>query len=169
MIKELHGKKLFIHPSVFIGEGVQIIGEISIEANASIWYNAVIRGDLAKVSIGEGSNLQDNATIHVETNKPTIIGKNVTIGHNAIVHACIVEDNVLIGMGAIILNGACIGKNSLIGAGAIVTENKIIPEGSLVIGTPGKIVRALTPEEIENIHISAVHYQEQARQHKGEK
>jgi carbonic anhydrase/acetyltransferase-like protein (isoleucine patch superfamily) len=167
MLIELNGSKPTIHPTSFVGEGVQIIGKVSILENASIWYNAVIRADLAPIIIGEGSNIQDNSTVHVETGKPTILGKNVTVGHNAIIHACTIEDNVLIGMGAIILNGAHIGKNCLIGAGAIVTENKEIPEGSLVIGTPGKIVRQLTSEEIENIHVSAIHYQDQAKQHKG--
>jgi carbonic anhydrase/acetyltransferase-like protein (isoleucine patch superfamily) len=169
MYIELNGSKPQTHPTAFVGEGAKIIGEVTIQANASIWYNAVLRGDLAPIMIGEGSNIQDNSTVHVETNKPTIVGKNVTVGHNAIIHACTIEDNVLIGMGAIILNGAHIGKNCLIGAGTIVTENKVIPEGSLVIGTPGKIVRELTSEEIENIHISAIHYQDQAKQHKGVK
>jgi carbonic anhydrase/acetyltransferase-like protein (isoleucine patch superfamily) len=167
MLIELNGSKPTIHPTSFVGEGVKIIGEVSILENVSIWYNAVIRADLAPIIIGEGSNIQDNSTVHVETGKPVILGKNVTVGHNAIIHACTIEDNVLIGMGAIILNGARIGKNCLIGAGAIVTENKEIPEGSLVIGTPGKVVRQLTSEEIENIHVSAIHYQDQAKQHKG--
>jgi carbonic anhydrase/acetyltransferase-like protein (isoleucine patch superfamily) len=167
MLIELNGSKPKVGSTSFVAEGAKVIGEVTIQENASIWYNAVIRADLAPIIIGEGSNIQDNSTVHVETNKPVIVGKNVTVGHNAIIHACIIEDNVLIGMGAIILNGAHIGKNCLIGAGTIVTENKEIPEGSLVIGCPGKIVRQLTQEEIENIHISAVHYQDQAKLHKG--
>jgi carbonic anhydrase/acetyltransferase-like protein (isoleucine patch superfamily) len=166
---ELNGSKPRIHLTAFVGEGARIIGEVSIQENASIWYNAVVRADLAPIIIGEGSNVQDNATVHVETDKPAIVGKNVTIGHNAIIHACTIEDNVLVGMGAIILNGAHICENSLIGAGAIVTENKLIPEGSLVIGCPGKVIRQLTPEEINQIHVSAIHYQDQAKQHKGAK
>lgn len=169
MIIELNGLKPKVSPTSFVGEGAIIIGEVTIQENASIWYNAVVRADLAPIFIGEGSNIQDNATVHVEIGKSAIVGKNVTVGHNAIVHACTIEDNVLIGMGAIILNGAHIGRNCLIGAGAIVTENKEIPEGSLVIGTPGKIVRQLTGEEIESIQRSAVHYQDQAKLHKGVK
>lgn len=169
MLIVLNGSKPLVHPTAFVGEGARIIGDASILKNASIWYNAVVRADLAPISIGEGSNIQDNATVHVEIGKPAIIGENVTVGHNAIVHACTIEDNVLIGMGSIILNGAHICKNSLIGAGTIITENKIIPEGSLVIGCPGKVVRQLTPEEIDQIHLSAIHYQDQAKQHKGVK
>lgn len=168
MLIEWKGKKPKISPNTFIAEGTQIIGDVILEENVSIWYNAVLRGDLTYIQVGEGSNIQDNATVHVETNKPAIIGKNVTVGHNAIIHACTIEDNVLIGMGAIILNGAYIGKNSLIGAGTIVTENKMIPEGSLVIGVPGKVVRSLHPDEIENISVSALHYQEQANHYKGD-
>lgn len=168
MIKCLHGLKPSVHPASYVGEGAILIGDVLLQANCSVWYNAVLRGDLASIVVGEGSNIQDNSTVHVETGKSTIIGKNVTIGHNAIIHACTIEDNVLIGMGAIILNGAFISKNCLIGAGTIVTENKIIPEGSLVIGSPGKIVRNLTQEEILNIQTSAIHYQEQALLHKGD-
>jgi len=169
MLKGLHGLKPIVHESSYVGDGAILIGDVKIHANASIWYNAVLRGDLAPIVIGEGSNIQDNSTVHVETNRPAIIGTNVTVGHNAIIHACTIENNVLIGMGAIILNGAHISSNCLIGAGAIVTENKMIPEGSLVIGAPGKVVRSLTAEEIENIQLSATHYQEQALLHKGDK
>ena len=163
------GKKKIIGSSVLIGDGSQIIGEVTIMDNVSIWYNAVLRADLSPIVVGKGSNIQDNATVHVERERPTIIGENVTIGHNAIIHACTIEDNVLVGMGAIILNGACIRKNCLIGAGSLVTENKEIPEGSLVLGSPGKVVRSLTPGEIEKITISGIHYQELAKKHKGVK
>lgn len=169
MLIAFEGKKPIIGSSVLIGDGSQIIGEVTIMDNVSIWYNAVLRADLSPIVVGKGSNIQDNATVHVERERPTIIGENVTIGHNAIIHACTIEDNVLIGMGAIILNGACIRKNCLIGAGSLVTENKEIPEGSLVLGSPGKVIRSLTPDEIKKITISGIHYQELAKKHKGVK
>jgi carbonic anhydrase/acetyltransferase-like protein (isoleucine patch superfamily) len=154
--------------TVFIADGVRIIGNVQIKKDSSIWYNAVLRGDIAKIEIGEMTNIQDNASVHVESTVPTIIGNGVTIGHNAIIHGCTIEDNVMIGMGAIILNGAHISKNCLIGAGAIITENKLIPENSLVIGMPGKVVRALSEEEIEQIRLSAIHYSEVANNLKKE-
>jgi len=157
-----------IKSSVYIGDGSQIIGDVTILDNASIWHNAVLRADLSPILVGKGSNIQDNATVHVERERPTLIGENVTIGHNAIIHACTIEDNVLIGMGAIILNGVCIRKNCLIGAGSLVTENKEIPEGSLVFGSPGKVIRSLTSEEIEKITVSGNHYQELAKKYMGE-
>lgn len=169
MLIAFDGKKPIIKSSVLLGEGCQIIGDVTIEDNVSIWYNAILRADLSPIKVGKGSNIQDNATVHVERERPTIIGKNVTIGHNAIIHACTIEDNVLVGMGAIILNGACIRKNCLIGAGTLITENKDIPEGSLVLGSPGKVIRSLTSEEIEKITISGIRYQELAKKHIGEK
>ncbi|WP_455645211.1 gamma carbonic anhydrase family protein [Methanosphaera sp.] len=132
-----------------IFEGAKIVGDVTLKNNVSIWYNAVVRGDLKPIDIGENSNVQDNCVIHVGTNHPTKIGKNVSIGHGSILHGCTIEDNVLIGMGSIILNGAHIAKNCLVGAGALVTENKTFPEGSLIIGSPAKAVRQLTEEEIK--------------------
>ena len=157
-----------IHETVFIAKGAKIIGSVKLMQNSSIWFNAVLRGDIAPITIGEETNIQDNATVHVETNTPTIVGNRVTIGHNAIIHACRIDDNVLIGMGAIILNGAHISRNTLIAAGAIVTENKLIPENSLVMGVPARVVRKLTEEEIEQIKISAIHYSEVAKHYKRE-
>jgi len=152
-----------VKEAIFIAEGARIIGNVKLSLNSSIWFNAVLRADIAPIIIGEETNIQDNVTIHVEADIPAIIGNRVTIGHNAIIHACKIEDNVLIGMGAIILNGAHISKNSIIAAGAVVTENKFIPENSLAMGVPARVVRELTKEEVEQINLSAIHYLEVAK------
>ncbi len=143
-----------------IFDGAKLIGNVEMKDNVSIWYNAVLRGDIEPITIDENSNVQDNCVVHVSKNYPVKIGKNVSVGHGAIVHGCTIEDNVLIGMGAIILNGAHIEKNCLVGAGALVTENKTFPEGSLIIGSPAKAIRQLTEEEIESITENATHYVE---------
>lgn len=147
---------------VYIAEGVQIIGDVEIGENSSVWYNAVIRGDSNKIVIGENTNIQDNAVLHENHENALVIGDNVTIGHGAIVHGCTVGNNVLIGMGAIILDGAVIEKNCIIGAGALVTQNKVIPEGSLVFGNPAKVIRQLTEEEKDSILKNANQYADEA-------
>jgi carbonic anhydrase/acetyltransferase-like protein (isoleucine patch superfamily) len=146
-IIEYKGKIPKIDKTATIFENAVLSGDITVEENVSIWYNASLRGDMDKIIIGAGSNIQDNAVVHTNTNLPTTIGKNCTIGHGAIIHACTIEDNCLIGMGSIILDGAIIKKGSLIGAGALIPPGKIIPEGSLVVGNPMKIVRKLTKSE----------------------
>ena len=147
-----------IDPSVFVAKGAVVLGDVTIEKDCSIWYNATVRSTESYIKIGAGTNVQDNAVIHVGSKHPTIIGSYVTIGHGAIVHGCTVEDNALIGMGAIILNGAKIGKNCIIAAGALIPQNKEIPDNSLVIGSPGKIVRQVTEEEIKQNRKNAEHY-----------
>ena len=147
-----------IDPSVFVAKGAVVIGDVIIAKDCSIWYNATIRSTEAPITIGEGSNVQDNAVIHVSPNFPTTIGSYVTIGHGAIVHGCTIDDNALIGMGAIILNGAKIGKNCIIAAGALIPQNKIIPDNSLVMGSPEKIVRQVTEEEIRKNTQNAKEY-----------
>lgn len=150
--------KPIIDPSVFVAKGAVVLGDVTIEKDCSIWYNAVVRSTESFIKIGEGTNVQDNAVIHVGHSHPTIIGSYVTIGHGAIVHGCTIEDNVLIGMGAIILNGAKIGKNCIIAAGALIPQNKEIPDNSLVMGSPGKIVRQVTAEEIIQNRKNAENY-----------
>lgn len=147
-----------IDPSVFVAKGAVVLGDVTIGKDCSIWYNATIRSTEASVTIGQGTNVQDNAVIHVGSHHPTIIGSYVTIGHGAIVHGCTVGDNSLIGMGAIILNGAKIGKNCIIAAGALIPQKKEIPDNSLVMGSPGKIVRQVTAEEIISNTKNAEHY-----------
>lgn len=150
----------------FIAKGARVLGDVSFGKNVSIWFNSVIRADSRKITIGDNSNIQDNVTIHVELSCDVSIGNNVSIGHNAIIHGCTIEDNTVIGMGAIIMNRAHIGKNCIIGAGAIVTEDTIIPDNSLVIGIPGRVIREVTADEAKkNIH-NALHYVELAKEYR---
>ena len=149
--------------TTFIAPGAQIVGSVSIGKNCGIWYNAVIRGDSDTIIIGDNTNIQDLACLHVDRGHKLKIGKGVTIGHSAIVHGCVVGDNVLIGMGAIILNDAVIEDNCIIGAGALVTGKMYIPSGSMVYGNPAKVIRSLTDEEIEDIKKNAEVYVEHAK------
>jgi carbonic anhydrase/acetyltransferase-like protein (isoleucine patch superfamily) len=138
--------------------GGQIIGDTTMGPESNVWFHATIRGDMAPIKIGKGTNVQDNAVIHTDTNLPTTIGDYVTIGHSAIVHACTVEDHALIGMGSIILNGAKIGKHAMVAAGCLVPPGKVVPERTLVMGSPMKIIRELTDEEIQANRENADHY-----------
>lgn len=149
----------------FIAENASLIGDIALGHGSSVWYGAVIRNDDKKITIGDYTNIQDNCTLHISRWDDLYIGSYVTVGHNAIVHGCRVEDNCLIGMGSIIMNRAHIGKNCIIGAGAVVTEGKEIPEGSLVLGVPAKVIRTLTDEEIKSIRESAIHYNKLAEEY----
>ena len=156
-----------IDESVLLAEGCRVTGDVEIGADSSVWYNAVIRADEASIRIGERTNIQDNCVLHVDHGHPLRVGDGVTVGHTAILHSCTVGDNSLIGMGSIVLNDAVIGKDCIIGAGALVTQKKEIPDGSLVFGNPAKIIRSLTPEEIESNRKSAAGYVECAKQTKG--
>ncbi len=138
----------FLGEGIFIAPGAFVIGEVTLGAWANVWYNAVVRGDMARIIIGEETNLQDNVTVHVDEDVPTLIGNRVTVGHNVVLHGCTVEDGALIGMGSVILNGAIIGKDSLVGAGSLITPGTVIPPRSLVIGSPGKVVRTLSEDQI---------------------
>lgn len=150
--------QITMHGTCYIAKEAVVKGQVEIGAQSSIWYNATVRGDTEPISIGKGTNIQDNAVIHVGRGYPVSIGDGVTIGHSAVVHGCSVGDNTLIGMGAIILNGATIGKNCMIGAGALVTQNMQIPDGSLAFGNPAKIRRPLTEEEIQSNRDNAAKY-----------
>lgn len=130
-----------------IFDSAVIAGDVTIKDHVNIWFNASIRGDMAPITIGENTNIQDNAVVHTNTDLPTMIGRNVTVGHGAIIHACTVEDNCLIGMGSILLDGCVIGRDTLIGAGALIPPGKHIPNGVLVVGNPMRIVRELTAKE----------------------
>ncbi len=157
-----------LHETVFRVEGATIIGDVEIGEHSSVWFNAVVRGDVHYIRIGKRTNVQDNSTLHVtKETYPLIIGDDVTIGHNVVLHGCTVNDRCLIGMGAIVLDNAQIGEDTIIGAGALVTEGAMVPPGSLVIGVPGKVVRALRPEEIGRIKRSAMNYIEYARNYTG--
>lgn len=158
MLLDFNGIKPVVDKTCYISESVDIIGEVIIEKNANIWFGTTIRGDMSKIHIGENTNIQENSVVHVDFECETNIGKNVTIGHRAIIHGCTIYDNVLVGMGSIILNGAKIGKNSIIGAGSLVTQNKEFEEGVLIMGSPAKVVRKLTEAEIQSIEESAINY-----------
>lgn len=148
-----------IDPTVFLADGVHIIGDVEIGKDSSIWYNTVIRGDVNYIRIGERTNIQDNTVVHVTNKKfPTHIGSNVTIGHSAVIHACTINDYSLIGMGAVILDDATVEKFSLIAAGAVVTMGMVIPEGTLAAGVPAKVVRTLTEDERKFLIQSAQNY-----------
>lgn len=136
---------------MFVADGACLVGEVYVGDDSSVFYNAVLRGDLAPIRVGERTNIQDNVTVHVSTDVPTIIGNEVTVGHNAVLHACTIDDNVLIGMGAIVMDGAHIKKNCIVGAGAVVTQGKEFPENSLVVGSPAHVVRELTVDELEKV------------------
>mgnify|MGYP002689611855 CR=1 FL=1 len=152
-----------IHPSAFVAPGAVVRGEVHLAENSSVFYNAVLRGDRAPISIGEGTNIQDNCVVHVEYDLPVTVGKNVTVGHGAILHGCTIGDETLIGMGAIVLNGAQIGKSCLIGAGALVTQNAVIPDGCMAVGSPARVKRSLTPEEMDGLRRSAADYRQEAQ------
>lgn len=162
MLYKFKNKKPLIKENVFIAPGSKIIGDVEISDHSSIWYNAVIRADVAKIKIGKYSNIQDNSTVHVEHNQEVIIGDYVTIGHNAVIHACKIGKNSLIGMNAIILSGVEIGAGTIIGAGAVVPENSKIPPESLVLGVPAKKIRSITKEKIIELKQHAVQYAELA-------
>lgn len=148
---------------VVVTEGVILRGDITIGADSSIWYHATLRGDSAPITIGSATNIQDNCVVHVDEGCPTRIGDYVTIGHGAIIHGCTIGDRTLVGMGAIILNGAVIGTDCIIGAGALVTQNMVVPDGSLVLGAPAKIKRETTAEERRHNMENAMEYVREAK------
>ena len=160
MIKNNKEKNPKIHENTFIADSADVMGDVIIGEGSSIWYSAVVRGDIENIRIGKYTNIQDNATVHTETNIPTQLGDYTVVGHNAIIHGCTVGNNCLIGMGAIVLNGAVIGDNSIVAAGSLITEGKVIPPNSLVMGTPGKVVRQVTEDEIADIKKNAIRYYE---------
>ena len=152
------GKVPQVGERVFLAEGACLVGNVSVGDDSSVFYNAVLRADLAEIKIGKRTNIQDNVCIHVSTGVGVNIGDEVTVGHGAVLHGCTIEDNVLIGMGAILMDGSHIKKNCIIGAGALVTHGKEFPEGSLVMGAPAHVVRTLTTDELKNVKIGVEHY-----------
>jgi gamma-carbonic anhydrase len=153
-------KKPKIGKGVYIARGAAVLGDVTLGDYSSVWYNAVLRGDINRIAVGHHSNVQDNAVLHLADDFPCIIGNYVTIGHSAVVHACTVGDEVLVGMGAVILDGAVIGRQSIIGAKALVTQGTNIPPGSLVLGAPAKVVRVLSREERAGLKAWAQKYVE---------
>lgn len=167
MIYALGDKRIEIKgDDYFIADTATVIGSVILENNVSIWFNTVLRGDNDIIHIGENTNIQDGSILHVDEGVPLTIGKNVTVGHKVMLHGCTIGNNTLIGMNAVILNHAKIGNNCIIGANALITEGKEIPDGSLVMGSPGKVIRPLTEQEIMTLQFSATHYVENAKKFK---
>jgi len=156
----------FLGPDYFIADNAVVIGSVTLHPNASIWFNCVVRGDTDDLIIGENSNVQDGSVLHTDPGIKLRIGRDVTVGHMVMLHGCEIDDNTLIGIKSVILNGARIGKNCIIGANTLITEGKQIPDGSLVMGSPGKVVRPVTPQEIRLITASAAHYVANAKRYR---
>ena len=154
-----------IAPTAWVADSAQVIGRVSLADNASVWYGAVLRGDNEWITVGARSNVQDGSVLHTDMGSPLTLGEGVTIGHQCMLHGCTVGDGSLIGIQAVLLNGVRIGKNCLVGAGSIVTEGKEFPDYSLIIGSPAKWVRELSPEQIARMHLGAAHYVENAQRH----
>ncbi|MBT3564990.1 gamma carbonic anhydrase family protein [Pseudomonadales bacterium] len=167
MIYNLADRKLeILGDNYFIADSASVIGSVVMHQNASIWFGAVLRGDNDVITIGENSNVQDLSVLHVDPGFPLTIGKNVTVGHKVMLHGCEIGDNSLVGINSVILNGAKIGKNCLIGANSLISENKVIPDGSLVMGSPGKVVKQLSEDQMKGLEMSALHYVENFKRYK---
>ena len=155
-----------IHPSAFIAPNATVMGEVTVGADSSLFFGAVVRSEFVPITIGRGTNIQDNCVLHADPGLPMTVGEDVTVGHGAILHSCTVGDNSLIGMGAIVLNGAVIGRNCIVAAGALVPQGMVVPDGSLVMGSPAKVRRELTDQEIEANRQSAEGYVREAAAYK---
>ncbi|MFF3261976.1 gamma carbonic anhydrase family protein [Streptomyces sp. NPDC002932] len=166
LITAMGGQEPDIDPSAFTAPTSVVIGEVTMAAGSSVWYHAVLRADCGPIVIGAGSNIQDNCSVHVDPGFPVTVGERVSVGHNAVLHGCTVEDDVLIGMGATVLNGAHIGTGSLVAAQALVPQGMRVPPGSLVAGVPAKVKRQLTQEELDGVKFNAVGYVELAKAHR---
>ena len=165
MIIPYNGKTPDTQKAAFVAETAVLSGDVLLGKDSSVWFGAVIRGDGPPIAVGDESNIQDNCVLHADPGFPLTVGAGVTVGHGAILHGCTVGDGSLIGMGAIILNGAVIGRNCIVGASALVTSGKVFEDGSLILGSPAKAVKQLTPEEIAGIKKSSAHYVEQAKEY----
>ncbi|MBF0491595.1 MAG: gamma carbonic anhydrase family protein [Deltaproteobacteria bacterium] len=159
-------KKPQVHPSAFVATGAILIGQVEIAEEASVWFNCVLRGDILPIKIGRRSNIQDLSLCHTSTGRvPTLVGEEVTVGHRVILHGCELKNRVLIGMGSIVMDHAVVGENSIVGAGSVVTENTIIPPRVLALGSPCKVKRDLTPQEIQFLELSALSYAKKAAEY----
>ena len=163
---ELDGVCHQVAESAWVADSAQVMGAVTLAAGSSVWFGAVIRGDTETITVGAGSNIQDASVLHADHGFPLVIGERVTVGHQVMLHGCTIGDESLIGIGAVVLNGAKIGKHCLVGAGALVTEGKTFPDGSMIIGSPAKAVRQLSPEQIEGLKRSAQHYTENANRYR---
>lgn len=165
-VYELNGVSPRIAASAWVADSAQVMGEVEIGENSSLWFGAIVRGDTETIRIGDNTNIQDGSVLHADVGMPLTIGNNVTVGHQVMLHGCTVGDGALIGIGAVVLNGAKIGKGCIVGAGALVTEGKEFPDGSMILGSPAKAVRELTPAQKEGLIKSAIHYVENAELYK---
>jgi carbonic anhydrase/acetyltransferase-like protein (isoleucine patch superfamily) len=166
VLLQLDDRRVRARGDYWVADNAVVVGSVLLEHNASVWFNAVLRGDQELITIGENSNVQDGAVLHTDPGCPLVIGRNVTIGHKAMLHGCQIGDNSLIGINAVVLNRAKIGRNCLIGANALITEGKEIPDNAMVLGAPGKVVRQLTDAEIAGLALPASHYVENARRYR---
>lgn len=162
-IYELDGLAPRIADSAWVADSAQVVGDVVLADDASVWFGAVIRGDSDSIRIGQRTNIQDASVLHADAGMPLTLGDDVTVGHQVMLHGCTIGDGSLIGIGSVVLNGARIGKGCLVGAGSLVTEGKEFPDGSMIMGSPAKLVRQLTPEQLEGLRQSARHYVENAR------
>lgn len=165
-IYELDGVAPRLAGSAWVADSAQVIGNVVLGEGSSVWFGAVLRGDTETITLGAGSNIQDGSVLHADLGFPMTVGANVTVGHQVMLHGCTIGDESLIGIGATVLNGAKIGKNCLVGAGSLVTEGKEFPDGSMIIGSPARVVKSLTPEQIEGLRLSAHHYIENAERYR---
>ena len=163
---QLDELKPSVHPSAWVAHSAQVMGDVVLAENTSVWFGVVIRGDMSTITVGKDTNIQDNSVLHTDRDMPLVIGEGVTVGHQVVLHGCTVGNNSLIGIGAVVLNGVKIGNNCLVGAGALVTEGKEFLDGSMIIGSPAKAVRMLSPEQIEGLKMSAKHYVNNASRYK---
>jgi carbonic anhydrase/acetyltransferase-like protein (isoleucine patch superfamily) len=154
-----------IAESAYVADSAQVMGDVHLGAHASVWFGVVIRGDTERITVGEGSNIQDGSVLHADFGVPLTIGNYVTVGHKVMLHGCTIGDETLVGIGAVILNKAKIGKNCLVGAGSLVTEGKEFPDGSVIMGSPAKVVRSLSPEQIQGLRMTALHYIDNAKRY----
>ncbi|MCU0941791.1 MAG: gamma carbonic anhydrase family protein [Hydrogenophaga sp.] len=159
---ELDGVVPQVDASAWVAENAQVIGDVRLGAGSSVWFGATLRGDTETITVGEGSNVQDGSVLHADVGYPLTIGQSVTVGHQVMLHGCTIGDESLIGIGAVVLNGARIGQHCLVAAGSLVTEGKVFPDGSMIMGSPARVVRPLTPEQIEGLRRSAQHYRDNA-------
>jgi carbonic anhydrase/acetyltransferase-like protein (isoleucine patch superfamily) len=165
-IYQLDDLKPVIADSAWVADSAQVMGNVTLAADSSVWFGAIIRGDMDSITVGAGSNIQDGSVLHADDNMPLTIGENVTVGHQVMLHGCTIGDGSLIGIQAVVLNGAKIGKNCLVGAGALVTEGKEFPDGSMILGSPAKAVRQLSEAQLAGLKMSAQHYIDNARRYK---
>ena len=163
---ELDGMAPRVAASAWVADNAQVIGNVVLGEDSSVWFGVTVRGDTETITVGRGSNIQDGSVLHADVGQPLTIGENVTVGHQVMLHGCTIGDGSLIGIGAVVLNGVKIGKHCLVGAGALVTEGKEFPDGSMILGSPARVTKTLTPEQIEGLRRSAKHYTDNAARYR---